>query len=409
LQYRGRSLTVRVLVVMAVMAICQFSLLETSASAATTPLTFSVSSSSKDGGRTFETVFRSSRNLYIPYLFDVELFDANNKRVYQSYEILPMRETRTMILTRIVPTHLAPGTYTVKAGWFRTDWTRKYLWDDNAGTVTVGQAPAPTTTTSTTQPTTTSTTQLPTTTTTAPTTTTTAPTNDLPGWKYIFGDAFDTNAAEGSFLSTYKNWGAYDTGWPDTSRRGMYDTNIISTNNGLMNIRLHTGADGKPRAAVPFPLINGSGSADETNQLYGRYEMRFRADEIPGYKTAFLLWPKSEVWPRDGEIDFAEGGLDGHIEGFVHRQDATWGGDQAAFSTSARYGSWHTSVIEWTPTHVTFILDGQVVGKTTTRIPNTPMHWVLQTETCLNGCAIPANVTGNVQFDYVKVWKYDPS
>jgi hypothetical protein len=234
-------------------------------------------------------------------------------------------------------------------------------------------------------------------------------TNDLTGWKYIFGDSFDTNAAEGSFLSTYKNWGAYDTGWPDTSRRGMYDTNILSASNGLMNIRLHTGADGKPRAAVPFPLINGRNAADQTNQLYGRYEVRFRADEIDGYKTAFLLWPKSEVWPRDGEIDFAEGALNGTIDGFVHHQGGKSGGDQAGFSTSARYSPWHTAIIEWAPTYVSFILDGQVIGKTTTRVPNTPMHWALQTETCLDDCAIPANVSGNVQFDYVKVWKYDPT
>jgi beta-glucanase (GH16 family) len=187
----------------------------------------------------------------------------------------------------------------------------------------------------------------------------------------------------------------------------MYDQNIISASNGLMNIRLHTGADGKPRAAVPFPLINGSGAG--IDQLYGRYEVRFRADEIDGYKTAFLLWPQSETWPRDGEIDFAEGDLNGTIGGFVHHQGGTYGGDQDGYSTSARYSPWHTATIEWSPTSVKFILDGQVIGNSTTRVPNTPMHWVLQTETCLDGCAIPANVSGNVQFDYVKVWKYDPT
>jgi len=31
------------------------------------------------------------------------------------------------------------------------------------------------------------------------------------GWKYIFGDSFDTNAASGQFLDKYQNWGAYDT------------------------------------------------------------------------------------------------------------------------------------------------------------------------------------------------------
>jgi hypothetical protein len=231
---------------------------------------------------------------------------------------------------------------------------------------------------------------------------------DLPGWKYIFGDSFEKNAPSGQFLSTYRNWKAYDTGWPDTSRRGMYDTNQLSVQNGVMNIAMNTGADGKPRTAVPFPLINGRNSADETNQTYGRYEVRFRADQVQGYKTAFLLWPKSEVWPRDGEIDFPEGSVTGTIEAFMHRQGASHGGDQAAFSTNTTYAGWHTAVIEWAPNVVRFLLDGQVVGQTTQRIPNTPMHWVLQTETNLSGDPIPAHASGNVQIDYVKVWKYQP-
>lgn len=232
--------------------------------------------------------------------------------------------------------------------------------------------------------------------------------DDLPGWKYVFGDSFDTNAASGSFLSTYRNWGAYDTGWPDTSRRGMYDTNQLSVSNGVMNIHMSTGADGKPRTAVPFPLINGRNASDQINQLYGRYEVRFRADQVQGYKTAFLLWPKSEAWPQDGEIDFPEGDVTGNIEAYMHRQGATSGGDQAGFSTNKGYNDWHTATIEWSPNVMRFLLDGNVIGQTTQRIPNTPMHWVLQTETNLGGNPIPANAAGNVQIDYVKVWKYQP-
>jgi hypothetical protein len=232
---------------------------------------------------------------------------------------------------------------------------------------------------------------------------------DLNGWKYIFGDDFNVDAAEGSFLSKYRNWGAYDTGWPDTSRKGMYDTNILSVSNNTLNMRLHTGADGKPRASVPFPLINGRNAPDATNQLYGRYEVRFRADQVPGYKTAFLLWPKSEVWPRDGEIDFPEGDLTGDIWGFMHRQGATSGGDQDWFSTGESHGVWHTAVTEWSPNAVRFYLNGRLVGTSTTRIPNTPMHWVLQTETTLGNSPVPPTASGYVQFDYVKVWSYSPS
>lgn len=423
MQHQGRSFTVKAFVIMAIVSMCQLSSSSASANVDATPIKYTASSAAIEGGKFFKTTFRSSRNLTGAYVFDLELWSSNGERVYQFNETAELQNAKVETFTRRVPSGLAPGAYKVKAGWYTPGWGTQLGWVDPAGYIQVLSTSATTTTTSTAVPTTTTTvptttttttttsTAVPTTTTTVPptTTTTTPPTNNLNGWKYVFGDSFDKNAAEGQFLSTYNNWGAYDTGWSDTSRRGIYDTNIISAKDGLMNLRLHTGADGKPRSSVPFPLINGRGAADETNQLYGRYEMRFRADEIDGYKTAFLLWPKSEVWPRDGEIDFAEGDLNGTIGGFVHYQNGTWGGDQAGFETSARYNPWHTATIEWAPTYVKFILDGQTVGYTTTRVPNTPMHWVLQTETNLGGHPIPASATGNVQFDYVKVWKWDPS
>jgi hypothetical protein len=230
---------------------------------------------------------------------------------------------------------------------------------------------------------------------------------DLPGWTYLFGESFDTNAAAGRFLTTYPEWDAYKTGWPDTSKRGTYDVNQLSVKSGVLHIVMGEGADGKPRTAVPYPLINGRNSADPSNQLYGRYEVRFRSDPVEGYKTAFLLWPKSEVWPRDGEIDFPEGSVDGTIAAFMHRQDGTSGSDQDAFSTDVTYSSWRVATIEWSPKKVRFLLDGQLVGESTKRIPDTPMRWVLQTETCLGGCVIPADARGSVQIDYVKVWKYE--
>jgi beta-glucanase (GH16 family) len=125
--------------------------------------------------------------------------------------------------------------------------------------------------------------------------------------------------------------------------------------NGIMNMRMHT-INGVPQVAAPEPKINGS-TADR-NQLYGRYEARFRADAVDGYKLAWLLWPKSGVWPRDGEIDFPEGDLQGSIGAFMHRQNGSSGGDQDGYKTSAKFPDWHTAVIEWKPNSCKFILDG---------------------------------------------------
>jgi len=219
-------------------------------------------------------------------------------------------------------------------------------------------------------------------------------------FQLVFSDDFSREAAEGNFLSTYTNWSAYPWAYRDTSGKGRYDPDIISASDGVLSMRLHTDSLGQAHVAAPVPNLPGG-----IDQLYGRYEVRFRADAVAGYKAAWLLWPQSDEWPRDGEINFPEGDLGGTFGAFMHHQDGSDGNDQDYAGTSARFTDWHTAVIEWTPTAVGFLLDGQVVGSFTERIPSTPMHWVLQTETVLNG-DVPPESTGNVLVDSVKVWKY---
>lgn len=229
------------------------------------------------------------------------------------------------------------------------------------------------------------------------------PSTDLPGWDLVFRDDFSTTAAEGQFLAKYPSWRAYPSGWKDSSGFGTYDPKILSTHDGVLDVFIRSEAGKNLVASFGPVLANGS-----TNQLYGRYAIRFRADAIVGYKGAWLLWPKSEVWPRDGEINFPEGDFDRTIDGFVHRQGASSGSDQAAFSTGARWTTWHTAVVEWKPGSVQFFLDGTSVGRTTERVPNTPMHWQIQNETRIVSNAPPASSAGHVTIDWVAVWSYAP-
>ena len=229
------------------------------------------------------------------------------------------------------------------------------------------------------------------------------PVGDLPGWRQVFADDLTTDVPVGSFPSAVSGrWGAYSDGWTDTSKNGTYmPSKVVSVRDGIMNLYLHT-ENGVHMVAVPYPKLPGAGA--HNGMLYGRYAVRFRSDPVPGYKTAWLLWPDSGSWPGDGEIDFPEGRLDGTISAFMHRQGASGGGDQDAFDSPATYTSWHTAVIEWSPAATRFILDDKVVGTSTSRIPNTPMHWVLQTETSLSG-APTDGAAGNVQVDWVAVYR----
>lgn len=234
------------------------------------------------------------------------------------------------------------------------------------------------------------------------------PVGDLPGWKQVFTDDFTTDVPLGSFPSSVSaKWSAYPDGWKDTSKNGTYyPSKVVSIQNGVMNLYLHT-ENGVHMVAAPVPVIPGA-TGSEGGLQYGRYAIRFKADSLPCYKTAWLLWPDSEVWPRDGEIDFPEGNLDGTINAYMHWMNGTSGNDQDAYATTSTYSSWHTAVIEWNPVQTNFILDGVTIGSSTSNIPSTPMHWVIQTETGLNGC-VPSNTTaGNVQIDWVAAYAYAP-
>lgn len=223
------------------------------------------------------------------------------------------------------------------------------------------------------------------------------PTGDLPGWHLVLSQDFTTNAAAGQFSSVYPGWADYDGGH-DTSGHGIYDSAATtSVSGGVLDEYLHT-EGGVARAMALTPPAGGS------HQTYGRYAVRFRSDLLPGYKIAWLLWPTNDNWAQ-GELDFPEADLDHTIEGFAH--DVTGSPERNAWvvSTGTTMTSWHTAVMEWTPSGLTYTLDGQSWHTSDpSAIPRGPMNWVLQTETAENGAAPAASVSGHVSIDWVAAW-----
>jgi hypothetical protein len=231
----------------------------------------------------------------------------------------------------------------------------------------------------------------------------TMPIGDLDGWRQVFTDDFRTDVPLGSFPTAVSDkWGAYPAPTPDSFHHGIYSPlKVVSVHGGVLNKYIHS-EGGKFLVAALLPKVPGSASY---GQMYGRYAIRFKMDQIPGYKVAWLLWPDSKIWPRDGEIDFPERDLtDANVMGFVHHQDATSGSDQSAAKAPFDSNAWHTTVIEWSPNLVVFRLDGVEIKRITTGVPNTPMHWVIQTETMLTSTLPPLSAAGNVQIDWVAIW-----
>jgi hypothetical protein len=50
------------------------------------------------------------------------------------------------------------------------------------------------------------------------------------------------------------------------------------------------------------------------------------------------------------------------------------------------------------------MLDGNLIGTSTKLVPTNAMHWVLQTETNLDGYAPSDAVAGHVYVDWVALW-----
>lgn len=236
-----------------------------------------------------------------------------------------------------------------------------------------------------------------------------APVADLPGWHHILADNFTRDAPLGSWASPSdpnkvvyvgsdgQKWLTYPQTFTDTYQHRPYRSDqVLSVSNGTLDYYLHN-VDGQPAGANPSPILpNGT-----QYQTYGRYSVRLKADTptLSEYHIAFLLWPQSELWPNDGEIDFPEGALSSTSEAFAHYARATGGQDGA--DTGKTFTDWHVYTIEWLPSHVRFYLDDKLVQDSTKYVPSKPMRWQLQIET--NGSGTHS---GHVLVDWVSIWSY---
>jgi chitodextrinase len=244
------------------------------------------------------------------------------------------------------------------------------------------------------------------------------PLGDISGWHQIYADNFAsenvplgiTCGDPNGFPHTLTNWNAYPYPWKGTPTWGTYcPERTTSIHDGIMDIWLHSeNVGGTMLHLIDAPMPKIAGYPNTNGQRYGRYVVRYEEPtSFPMFHVSWLLWPNSDTWPRDGEIDFPEGDTNGSTWGFMHWQDATSGSQQDAYSTGVPlYGTWHTAVIEWLSSRVTFILDGRVVANSTdpTKIPHTAMHFVIQNGGSF-GVSTPDNTSqGHIYIDWVAIY-----
>ncbi|WP_052389649.1 carbohydrate-binding domain-containing protein [Belnapia moabensis] len=126
---------------------------------------------------------------------------------------------------------------------------------------------------------------------------------------------------------------------------------------------------------------NGSWSAGGFNSKaanltikYGTVEFDVRVEKAQGTQAAILMWPKSDAWPRDGEIDILETPKGGSMH-TVHWAGANNQDTYSAKLSGIDSSQTHHYKMTWLPNLLTIAVDGKVVASWTNPdiIPDTAM------------------------------------
>lgn len=153
----------------------------------------------------------------------------------------------------------------------------------------------------------------------------------------------------------------------------------------------------------------GSGVSMNFGQKYGRWEVRARADVGAGFSPTILLWPDSEKWPQDGEIDLLESPHGSRKDGIAVLHNGA-GNSFKTHGISGSQNDWHTYAVNWFPDHITFYVDNVEQWTVTTKslIPTTSsMHLVLQNDAGCGWIQCPNSSTKantEMQVDWIKVY-----
>jgi Glycosyl hydrolases family 16. len=114
------------------------------------------------------------------------------------------------------------------------------------------------------------------------------------------------------------------------------------------------------------------------------WQVRARFEAGLGYGQALILWPDSNHWPEDGELDFAEAptAAKESVAFTVH-----WGDNNRVdyARASGDFTQWHTYTVVWKADSVRMLIDDKTYYDSSTssrnpQIPHSSMHLAIQQE-----------------------------
>jgi hypothetical protein len=231
------------------------------------------------------------------------------------------------------------------------------------------------------------------------------PTGDLNDFTLIKSEGFDVPVATGGWMSSqyYRPWWrTYNVGTRDTNPgKGLYDVSKAnSVSNSCLKVRMFWDGANPIVSVNTFSTVADAASSTHSGQLYGQYSICMRARQMTGapgmYKVVPLLWPISDVWPRDGEEDIPERSIGENLPiQWFHHYARTAGGQDVFTHPTARLADWHVYTLRWTPNLMQAWVDNVLLGQSTLFVPAVPMRWTWQFETTIVPTRSGLTSTGN--------------
>ncbi len=201
-----------------------------------------------------------------------------------------------------------------------------------------------------------------------------------PIWQLDFEDNFD-----GTSINE-KDWGIYDDSQNQEIRNHVGQP-YEQFPRRKENVKVNNNT-AKFYARKNNYMITTGGMGLRRNDLYGRFMTNIRVGGALNLVSGVALtWPESEIWPKDGEVDFYET-LYSHYNWMSW---AHWGMQvnnnhpKISHTYDFNPSQWHTVIYEWNPDTLKFYVDGMLrwtVDKTNypEAIPQKNHHLALQAD-----------------------------
>jgi beta-glucanase (GH16 family) len=194
-----------------------------------------------------------------------------------------------------------------------------------------------------------------------------------------------------------RGWNVF-SGIPAGDPGGQFSPHHILVAQGLLRLKVWQDPKFNNR------WITGGLCQCGRQMLYGAFFVRSRVTGA-GPNSAELLWPGSNVWPP--EIDFNENLSHANLTtATLH-----WGpGNNTNFDIlHINMLNWHTWGVIWTPTSVTYVVDGHAwhVNNDPATIPNIPMDLNFEQRTvCSKNFDCPTQPSA-LLVDWVEEYKHN--